>query len=90
MDTIKEGNIFKKDSTARTRKETFGILIVSKNAPAIALNEDAKIVWDLIDGTNTVGDIISNVVKEYDKSEDVKIKVIETIKGLVKANLIKC
>lgn len=72
----------------KAREESFGLLIVSKSTPALSLNEDGKVVWELINGKNSVNDMIDEVSKQYDKVS-VREKVIELVEGFEKLNLIE-
>jgi len=80
--------IYRISDGVRTREEDFGLLIVSKSTPALALNEDMKIVWDLIDGKTTCEKIISAVKAKYTES-DVNSKVAEIFDTLIKIKLIQ-
>lgn len=72
----------------RARRESFGLLIVSKSTPALSLNDDGRIVWELIDGKNSVKNIIDKVSDQYD-DDSVREKVFELLDGFVKLNLIE-
>jgi len=72
----------------RDRKEDFGLLVISKTTPALALNEDLKVVWKLIDGENTYEKILSTVKTQYTGS-DVDSKVAEIFDTLIKLGLIQ-
>lgn len=72
----------------KAREESFGLLIVSKSTPALSLNEDGKVVWALINGKNSVKDMIDEVSKQYDTAS-VRKKVIELLEGFEKLNLIE-
>ena len=73
----------------RAREEDFGLLVVAKTIPALSLNKDMKVVWDLIDGKNTCADIIAAVKKQYPNSDIVEAKVAEIFDVLSKLNLIR-
>lgn len=72
----------------KSREEKFGLLIVSKTTPALSLNKDGQFVWMLINGENTVKDIINEISKRY-KSDSVREKVIKLLKGFEKLKLIE-
>lgn len=72
----------------KAREESFGLLIVSKSTPALSLNEDGKVVWALINGKNSVKDMIDEVSKQYNIAS-VREKVIELVEGFEKLNLIE-
>ena len=80
-------NIFKIAEGVRARNEDFGLLIVSKTTPAMSVNMDGKFVWELIDGKNSLSDIISKVNEEYEL-KDVKKNVCAIIDGFLQLNLI--
>ena len=72
----------------KTRKEDFGLLVVSKTTPAMSLNEDAKLIWEQCNGTNTVDCIVKAIQESY-QDEDVNKLVIETLGNFLKLGLIK-
>ncbi len=73
----------------RAREEEFGLLVVAKSIPALSLNKDMKVVWDLIDGKNTCADIIAAVKNKYPTSNNVEAKIMKIFDLLSKLNLIK-
>lgn len=73
----------------RAREEEFGLLVVAKSIPALSLNKDMKVVWDLIDGKNTCADIIAAVKNKYPTSNNVEAKITKIFDLLSKLNLIK-
>ena len=80
--------IYRVSDGVRARKEDFGLLIVSKTTPALALNEDMKILWELIDGEATCEEILSAVKTQYTGS-DVDSKAAEIFDTLIKIGLIQ-
>ena len=80
--------IYRISDGVRTRKEDFGLLVISKTTPALALNDDMKIVWNLIDGKTTCKDILSAVRTQYTGS-DIDSKFIEIFDTLIKIGLIQ-
>lgn len=54
----------------KVRKESFGQIVVSKRTPILTMNEDAVNIWNAIDGTCTVSEIISSMKATYDISEE--------------------
>ena len=72
----------------RTREEDFGLLVVSKTTPALALNDDMKSVWCLINGESTCGQILDAIKAQYDET-DVDTKVDEIFETLIKVGLIQ-
>ena len=53
----------------KVRRESFGLLLVSKRTPILAMNEDSAAVWQKIDGTRNVSDIIIAMQDIYDCPE---------------------
>lgn len=86
--TIKKDMIFTFSDGVKAREEDFGLLVVSKSTPALSLNNDSKSVWNLIDGKNTVSDIIELLRKEY-KEENLEDLLFQTLETLLRLNLIK-
>ena len=80
--------IYRISDGVRARKEDFGLLVVSKSTPALALNEDMAVVWELIDGEATFGKILSIVKTQYTGS-DIDYKVAEIFGTLIKVGLIQ-
>ena len=85
---MNELTVYRLVEGVKAREESFGLLIVSKSTPALSLNEDGKVVWELINGKNSVNDMIDEVSKHYDKVS-VREKVIELVEGFEKLNLIE-
>ena len=56
----------------------------------VALNETATFIWKLCDGKRTVDQIISEVLKNYDVSEErTKQDILNYIKLLIKEKTLK-
>lgn len=85
---MNELTVYRLVEGVKAREESFGLLIVSKSTPALSLNEDGKVVWALINGKNSVKDMIDEVSKQYDIAS-VREKVIELVEGFEKLNLIE-
>lgn len=85
---MKSNEIYQVAEGVRVREEEFGLLVVSKTTPALALNGDMKVVWELIDGERTCGQIITSVKAQYPES-DVEPKIAEIFDVLVKVGLIQ-
>lgn len=85
---MNELTVYRLVEGVKAREESFGLLIVSKSTPALSLNEDGKAVWELINGKNSVKNMIDEVSKQYDKVS-VREKVIELVEGFEKLNLIE-
>ena len=88
MEILKNETVYKITEGVRTREESFGLLVVSKQKPALSLNTDSEFVWKLIDGNNTVLDIVKRVLEEF--SENNTEKRVETfLCNLLKLGLIE-
>jgi methyltransferase-like protein len=87
MKTIKHEAVYKITDGVRARDESFGLLVVSRTTPALALNMDSKFVWNLLDGNRTVENIIKAVRNEYN-GDDVEKNIETLLTDLVKLGLI--
>ncbi|MDT8716078.1 PqqD family peptide modification chaperone [Clostridium sp. 19966] len=87
MNCIDKNLLLKVADGVRAREEEFGLLIVSKTTPAMSLNMDSKFVWNLIDGINTVGNIIDKVKVEYE-ADDVEENVYAILNGFMQLKLV--
>lgn len=85
---MKLNEIYRVAEGTRVRDEGFGLLLVSKTTPALALNDDMKTVWELIDGENTCEQIVSVVKAQYPAAH-VESKITEIFDTLVKIGLIQ-
>lgn len=85
---MNELTVYRLVEGVKAREESFGLLIVSKSTPALSLNEDGKVIWALINGKNSVKDMIDEVSKQYNIAS-VREKVIELVEGFEKLNLIE-
>ena len=85
---MKPNAIYRISEGVRTREENFGLLVVSKTTPALALNDDMKFVWCLINGKSTCGQILDAVKAQYDET-DAEAKVDEMFATLIKVGLIQ-
>lgn len=85
---ISKDMVFCISKGVKTRKEDFGLLIVSKTTPAMSLNDDAMAVWELCNGINTVDDIIKAINEGY-QSDSIDELVIKALAGFLKLGLIK-
>lgn len=65
----------KVSNQVRVREEEFGLLLVSKKTPILALNKDSQIIWEYINGKYTVNQIIEllNSAINGDEAETEKI-----------------
>lgn len=70
----------------KTRSESFGLLVVSKRTPILVMNEDSAAVWQRIDGTHNVSEIIASLQELYDNAEneipDTVLSFLENCKRL--------
>lgn len=64
-------------SMVKVRNEDFGLLLVSKKTPILALNDDSKMIWDCIDGTSNVEKIVSKLNEEIEGSIEDTEKVVK-------------
>lgn len=55
--------------SVKTRREDFGMLLVSKRTPILTLNDDSVAIWQKMDGIKDISAIISELRNEYDCSE---------------------
>lgn len=69
------------NSSTKTREEDFGLLVVSRTAPAMCLNQDAISVWNLCDGKRTLQEIINELT--HDLPEEEKSVAENKIKNVV-------
>jgi len=86
--TIEKNKIYRISEGVKSREESFGLLIVSKTTPAMSLNHDAKVVWELIDGVKTVSEIVKIVAQQYEASNNVKDNLVEILNGFLQIKLI--
>ena len=56
----------KVSDSVKVRKEQFGLLLVSKRTPILALNEDSMIIWNYIDGNRTIREIAEEINAQMD------------------------
>ena len=85
---MKPNEVYRVAEGTRVREEDFGLLLVSKTTPAVAMNDDMKAVWELIDGKNNCEQIVSAVKAQYPGSH-VESKIAEIFDILVKIGLIQ-
>ena len=58
---IKLESVPKISENVKAREETFGLLLVSKRTPILALNKDSMEIWNHFDGKKTVKEIAQDV-----------------------------
>ncbi|MHB9296064.1 hypothetical protein PilKf_01818 [Pillotina sp. SPG140] len=81
-------NVYRIADGVRVRDEDFGLLVVSKSTPALALNNDMKLAWNLIDGVRSVSDI-SNTINEAYPGIDIASAIEDVFDKLIKLNLVE-
>ena len=87
---IKTTNIPVYAEDIKTRKEKFGMLLVSKRTPILTLNDDSSAIWQKIDGQRDVFSIISELKKEYDcPQKELEFTVLTFLDNCYKLGLIK-
>lgn len=69
-------------ANVKVRTEQFGLLLVSKRTPILALNEDSAVIWECIDGKSSVEEIAVKLQLEI-KGDLIQIK--ETVKCFVES-----
>jgi len=79
---IQKETIPKIHENVKARKEQFGLLLVSKRTPILALNDDSRVIWECFDGVSTVEEIASRLKEETE--EDLE-QTIETVKCFVES-----
>ena len=85
---MKSNEVYCIAAGVKARKEDFGLLVVSKTTPALALNQDMKAVWELIDGKRTCKQIADTIATQYPES-DVTPKIAEIFDILCKTGLVQ-
>lgn len=68
----------------KVRKEQFGLLLVSKRTPILALNNDSAEIWNCFDGKKSVREISSEINSQ---TEGVLEETEEIIKCFVESCL---
>lgn len=73
----------------KVRKESFGMLLVSKRTPILTLNDDSTAIWCKINGIDDIKTIISKLRKEYNcSSSELEDTVITFLDNCNKLGLI--
>lgn len=72
----------------RAREEKFGLLVVSKTAPALSLNMDSKYVWEQIDGNRSVLEILHNVENQFE-GKDLEKTTLELLDTFLNIGLVE-
>ena len=85
---IKEGFVL------RQIKDNYVVVALGKASKEfngmMDLNETGAFIWKLINGNNTIDDIVEKMLKEYDVSEEiVRADVEEFINKLIKGGMVE-
>lgn len=64
-----------------SRPEDFGLLIFTDRTPVLALNRDSRLIWDLIDGRNSLDAIVDQLLSDHPR---------EMVREAVKEFLLAC
>ena len=70
MIEINDGLIPFINDGVKSRQETYGMLIVSKRTPILNLNEDSASLWNAMDGTKKIHEIVAFMNDGIDNTED--------------------
>ena len=81
MNTFTLDSVLVISDSAKVREESFGILVVSRNAPALCMNKDAISIWNLCDGKHKLKDVVLKLTNGF--SDDVKKEAEKRILGVV-------
>lgn len=83
-------SILSVSDTTKTREEDFGLMVVSRTAPAMCLNDDAIAIWDLCNGKNSLQEITEKLTQGFDAAEKeiVSQKIFAVIQTLLNLNLL--
>lgn len=78
------------NSSARTREESFGIMVASRTAPAVCLNKDTNLIWNLCDGKNTLKTVIDKLTQDFpeENKKEIENKIINVVTTLLNFNLL--
>ena len=87
---IENEMVFKISEFVKVREEDFGLLLVSKKTPILALNKDSRLIWNNINGESSVEQIVKKVNSSID-GDDKEIQAIvkEFIDSCYKLRLIE-
>jgi hypothetical protein len=81
---------YKSDQLVWSFREGKAVVKDPQNDLFFPMDEVGTIIWDMIDGVNSINDIVSAITSEYDVSTDVAQKDTETfIKELFELGLIE-
>ena len=82
--------VFKcREGVVKQRASTSLVLLDIESGEYFSLNEVGDRMWELCDGSRSIGELIAVISREYDASEDVvATDVTELLDELVDANLL--
>ncbi len=66
----------------KTRTEQFGLLLVSKRTPILALNKDSEMIWECIDGKSSVEEIAARIQPELEEESS---ETAETVRCFIES-----
>ncbi len=61
----------------KVRDEKFGLLLVSKRTPILALNQDSEIIWKCFDGSASIGEIAVKVNEQIEGNPEETVEVVK-------------
>jgi hypothetical protein len=74
----------------RSRQEEFGLLIFTNRTPILTFNQDSTMIWEQIDGQNTIREICDILqAKSISNKGDIQNVIIEFLKTCEELGLIK-
>lgn len=71
-------------ANVKTRPEQFGLLVVSKRTPILALNKDSAMIWECMDGKSSVEEIAAKLELE---TEGEPQETVDTVKCFIESCL---
>jgi hypothetical protein len=90
MSTLTLDSVLVIGDSVRVREESFGILVVSRNAPSLCMNKDAIVIWGLCDGNHKLRDIILKLTDSFTDTakKEAEKKILRVINTLFKHRLL--
>ena len=77
-------------TAAKTRANANMLIVSNEKADLYYLNETAKFIWSMIDGTKSIDEISCVVANEYDaESESVKDDIVKFVRDMQRRKLIR-
>ncbi len=67
----------KVSTNVKVRSEQFGLLLVSKRTPILALNKDSMEIWNYFDGKTSLGDIADMINSQFESDS---VEIAEVVK----------